>query len=190
MNNYTDIGLCSQALLKLGASPLSSFDDGTAETEVAASLYPLLRDALLSSYPWSFAVRHTSLPRLAEAPLVDYSCAYQLPPDLLRIISAGTGTRGQGLEYRVKGNTLHTNAAQVNLTYIFRPLENEFPPFFADALVARLSAEFCLPLTESTSRAELLAKVAGDEINRARLIDSQQDTPRKFEDFTLIGARL
>ena len=190
MNNYTDISLCSKALLKIGASTISSYTDGTAEAEVAANLYPLIRDGMISGYPWSFATAQMTLPRLAEQPLADYKYAYQLPHDLLRIVSAGIGTRGRGIEYRVKENTLHTNAEKVNLTYIYQPGENNFPPFFCDALVAKLAAEFCLPLTESTARAEFLEKVAEDELNRARLIDSQQATPRKFEDFTLVEARL
>lgn len=189
MNNYTDISLCSKALLKIGASTISSYTDGTAEAEVAANLYPLIRDGMISSYPWSFATAQMTLPRLAEQPLADYKYAYQLPHDLLRIVSAGIGTRGRGIEYRVKENTLHTNAEKVNLTYIYQPGENNFPPFFCDALVAKLAAEFCLPLTESTTRAEFLEKMAEDELNRARLIDSQQATPRKFEDFTLVEAR-
>lgn len=52
---YTNIGICSNALLKIGAEGITSFEDGTAEAEIAYSLYPLLRDGLLSAYPWSFA---------------------------------------------------------------------------------------------------------------------------------------
>ncbi len=44
-------------------------------------------------------------------------------------------------------------------------------------------------LTESSSRAEYLAKKAEDELARARLTDSQQATPRRFEDFTLVEIR-
>lgn len=155
---YTDIGLCSQALLKIGAATISSFEDGSSEAEVAANLYPLLRDGLLSVYPWSFASAQCALPRLTEMPVADYRYAYRLPPDLLRIVSAGIGERGQGLEYRIRENALHTNADKVVLSYLFRPAEKNFPAFFCDALVARLAAEFCLPLTESSSRAEYLAK--------------------------------
>ena len=54
--NYSSISLCSKALLKIGASSITSFEEGTAEGEVAANLYPYIRDGLLSSYPWSFAV--------------------------------------------------------------------------------------------------------------------------------------
>ena len=88
---YTDISICSNALLKIGAESITSFLDGTAEAEVAANLYPLIRDGLLASYPWSFAVGQKSLPRLAGVPLADYSYAYRLPNDFLRVLSAGSG---------------------------------------------------------------------------------------------------
>jgi hypothetical protein len=58
------------------------------------------------------------------------------------------------------------------------------------ALVARLAAEFCIPLTENSSRAEVLFRLAESELRLARLIDSQQDTPKAIEDFTLTGARV
>lgn len=51
----SSIALCSRALLKLGASTIASFDEGTAEAEVSANLYPPVRDALLSAHPWNFA---------------------------------------------------------------------------------------------------------------------------------------
>lgn len=186
---YTDLGICSQALLKLGAESITSYEDGTAEAEISSSLYPLVRDSLLSSYPWKFAIAQRKLQRLAEVPVADYKYAYLLPPDFLRVISAGIGGKGQGIEYTINENRLHTNKGEVNLTYIFRPVESSFPPFFCEALVARLAAEFCLPLTESASRAELLAKNSEELIKRARLIDSQQSTPRCFEDYTLLEAR-
>jgi hypothetical protein len=56
--------------------------------------------------------------------------------------------------------------------------------------VARLAAEFCLPLTENSTRTERLARIAEDELRLARLVDSQQHTPGRVEDFTLIEARL
>jgi hypothetical protein len=52
----------------------------------------------------------------------------------------------------------------VTLTYVFRAEEAAFPAFFAAALVARLAAEFCLPLTESASRAEMLHRLAEGEM--------------------------
>ena len=181
--------LCSRALLKIGAQPVASFEEGTAEAEVAANLYPSVRDAMLSSHPWSFALGQMDLPRLAAAPHADYAYAYQLPADFLRVLSAGSGGSGRGLLYRLHEQRLHANAPQVTLTYVFRPQESEFPPFFASALVTRLAVEFCIPLTESTSRAEMLHRLAEAEFRNARRTDSQQDTAKAVEDFPLIMAR-
>jgi hypothetical protein len=184
------LALCSRALLKIGAQPVASFDEGTAEAEVAANLYPGVRDALLSIHPWSFATGQSTLPRLAAVPTGDFRHAFQLPPGFLRALSAGPAGSGRGLGYRILESRLHTDADQVVLTYIFRPDESAFPPFFGSALVARLAAEFCLPLTENASRADLLYRLAEQELRAARQADSQQATARAIEDFPLVAARL
>lgn len=184
-----DVALASRALIRIGAAPITSFDDGTAESEIAGALFGPVRDALLSAYAWSFATGQVELAQLQTAPIADYDYAYQLPTDYLRAFSAGTGSKGRGLNYRISRGALHTNANQVILTYIFRPSEEEFPPYFDQALISRLAAEFTIPVTESTSRAESLFRLAQQEYERARQIDAQQDTPGKIEDFTLIKVR-
>lgn len=184
-----DIALCSRALIRIGAAPITSFDDGTAESEIAGALYAPVRDALLSAYAWGFATGQVTLSQLADAPLADYSYAYGLPADFLRALSAGTGGRGRGLGYRLSQGALHTDADNVVLTYVFRPEEEEFPPYFDQALIARLSAEFTIPITESTSRAEAHFRIADEEFKRARQIDAQQDTPNRIENFTLVDVR-
>lgn len=183
------IALCSRALLRLGAATIASFDEGTAESEVAANLYPPLRDAVLSSHPWSFATAQAALPRLAAEPLADYGRAFQLPADFLRVLSAGPGGRGHGLSYRIHENRLLCNSDEAVLTYVFRPDETGFPPFFDQMLIARLTAEFCIPITESTTRAQFLFRLAEDEFRRAKLIDGQQHTPPAITDFPLVEVR-
>ena len=184
-----DVALCSRALIRIGAVPITSFNDGTAESEIAGALFASTRDALLSAYRWSFASGQLALTQLASDPVADYNFAFGLPNDFLRAVSAGTGTKGRGLNYRIARGALHTNASAVVLTYIFRPDEAEFPPYFDQALIARLSAEFTIPVTESTSRAEAHFRIADQEYERARQIDAQQDTPNKIENFLLIDVR-
>lgn len=183
------IALCSRALIRLGAAPITSFEDGTAESEIAAALFSPVCAALLSAYSWSFATGQGVLNALETPPVADYQNAFQLPADFLRALSAGAAGRGRGLNYRIARNILHTNADTVTLTYIFRPAEEEFPPYFDAVLIARLSAEFCIPVTENTGRAETLYRLADQEFQRARQIDAQQDSPVQIEDFSLIKAR-
>lgn len=185
----TALALCSRALLRIGAQPIASLEEGTAEAEVAANLYAPVRDAALSAHPWSFATGQAPLARLLARPAADHAHAFQLPPGFLRALSAGTASRGRGIPFRIAEDKLHADADQVMLTYVFRPDESAFPPFFAQALVARLAAEFCLPITESASRAEMMYRLAEAELRAARQIDSQQDTPRAIEDFPLVTVR-
>lgn len=184
-----DVALASRALIRIGAAPITSFNDGTAESEIAGALYDSVRDALLSAYAWSFATGQVKLAQLGTPPVADYAYAYQLPNDFLRALSAGSGARGRGLQYRISRGALHTNASEVVLTYIFRPDESEFPPYFDQVLIARLSAEFTIPVTENTSRAEAHFKIAEAEYKNARQIDAQQDSPNRLESFPLVDVR-
>ena len=187
---FSDLDLCSQALVRLGAAPIGSFTDGSAEATVANRLYALVRDALLSTHPWTFSIRQTALSTTEAPQSGDYAFRLTLPADCLRVISAGSGGSQRGLDYRVQGHSIFADARSLTVSFQQRIAESDFPPFFAAALVARLAAEFCLPVTESAGRAEVLRKSADIELKQARLIDSQQSTPRRFEDFTLIEARL
>lgn len=184
-----DVGLCSRALIRIGAAPITSFNDGTAESDIAGALYAPVRDALLSSYAWSFAHAQISLTKLSQSPLADYQNAFALPNNYLRALSAGQGGRGRGVAYRIAQGQVHTDAEDIVLSYIFRPEEEEFTPYFDMAMIARLAAEFCIPVTENTSRADALYRLADLEFARARQIDAQQDTPGRIEHFTLTDIR-
>ncbi|WP_297010206.1 hypothetical protein [Thalassospira sp.] len=45
----SDIALCARALVMIGAAPIVSFEDDTAEAEVAGMFYPVIRDGTLAS---------------------------------------------------------------------------------------------------------------------------------------------
>lgn len=187
--SLSPLSLCSKALLSIGASSISSFEEGTAESEIAQNLYPTIRDGLLSSHPWSFATKQVSLGLLETAPKADFAYSYLLPSDFLRAISLGTGRKGRGIEYRISGNTLETNYKNITLTYISRPDESVFPAFFIQLFIYNLASEFCLPLTDNSSKAEYLFKKAEEVFKRAKLLDSQQEMPKAIEDYSLIEVR-
>jgi hypothetical protein len=79
----TALSICSDALLMLGAKPISSFDEGSDEASVANRLYPDIKDQALLMYPWSFSFKKTSIGRLLTTPINEYRYEYQLPGDRL-----------------------------------------------------------------------------------------------------------
>ncbi len=185
----TNIEICARALIRLGANPIAEFNDGSSESEIAYALYGSTKNALLSSYPWSFATRQITLLPSNANPIADYSYAYDLPTDILRAVSCGSGRRGRGVEFKILNGKLHTNYKDIIFTYIAEIDEEYFPPFFSSALITKLASEFSIPITESTSRTEMLYNLAEKEVEKARLIDAQQDTPNRIENFTLIDVR-
>lgn len=186
---FSALDLCSQALVKVGASPIHSFETNMAEARVARAFYETTKQNLLSCFPWTFATKNMRLAQMSDSPISDYIYAYALPHDFLRVLSAGNGTQSAGLTYHIKGTQLHTNSAEVYLTYISNVAETDFPPFFRQALTTRLSSEFCLPLTENTGLAEFLNDQAEKDEKKARLIDSQQETTRAILNFPMINVR-
>lgn len=180
----TAVELCARALLKLGAAPIASFADDKAEAMLAQGLYASVRNGLLVQYPWRFAVAQMALAPLQTAPLSEFTYAFQLPADFLRALNVSNG----GI-YRIVRHTLHSHSPEVLLSYIYQPDESYFPAHFQTALVARLAAEFCLPLTENTSRADVLMRHAEQEFAKAKRVDTQQDIPQALQHFSLINAR-
>ena len=187
--SLTDAGLCSAALLKLGARPIASLDEAGAEATCARILYPIVRDGLLVVHPWSFTMAAARLTPDPDPPLAGFTYSFPLPDDHLRTLSAGIGQTSRGLTYAIRGTRLLADAGSVTVAYQRRPDADAFPAFFVQALVARLAAEMCVPLTEGTGRAGELLQIAELDLRRARLADSQQSTPSRIEDFTLIEAR-
>lgn len=185
---YSDVELCSMSLIKIGALPITSFDDETAEAEIAKALYQPLLEGLLVAHPWAFSLAQQNLSAEADNPFEGYAYAFALPPEAMRTISARTKSY-RNCVYRVVGSYIVSDTQSLTLTYQRRPSSVDFPPHFVQALTARLSAEFCLPLTESASRSEVLQKLAGVELRLARLIDSQQASAKALEDFSLIEVR-
>ena len=186
---FSSIDLCSQALLKNGASPIHSFDAKTAESKIAGALYESIKQNMLSCFPWTFAIKTERLAKLATDPTADFLYAFQLPNDCLRVLSAGMNKKSTGLDYQIKANQLLTTADDIYITYLTDIPETDFPPFFRHALAARLASEFCLPLTENTTLATFLLKQAEFEEKKARMIDSQQETPRAILNFPMIDIR-
>lgn len=198
----SDVALCSRALVMIGAAPIGSLAEETVEAEVAGMLYGAVRDGLLGAYPWRFAARGAWLARLSGSDdgenadsagddIAGFDGAWQrfaLPGDFVRLLAL-RGAGGVIGTFELRRDAVLCDADQVYLDYVGRLPEASFPAWFDLALIARLAAEFCLPLTESTARADYLQKRADEQLRAARLADAQQSTPHAIEDFTLISAR-
>ena len=115
----TDISICSDALILLGSTTISSFSEGTDLASACSRLYPDLRDTLISRYPWSWSLKKVKLARLATAPINEWKYAYQLPGSILTgviaLFSSGSAS-ANSLNY---GWELYDDQVYTNLETVY-----------------------------------------------------------------------
>ena len=154
----TKLSICSDALIMLGASPLSSFSDGTDEAQVADRLYPDVRDTLLMQYPFSWSIKKVKLARLADAPINEWRYKYQLPGDMLgnpkAVFQSSAISDRPVRDFEIYADGLFTNLENVWVDYQYTPEPAEFPPYFVRLLRTALAAEFAEPITDQITKAQ------------------------------------
>ena len=180
----TDIELCSNALLLIGAKTISSFTEGGAGAEVAANFYPLTYESLLTRHPWRFAVGQKVLSRLVDTPVNTWAYAFQLPPDFLAAIKIYPGS-----DYEIFEDMIYTNQTELALDYIFKPDEARLPPYFSETLELRLASKFAFPVTSNKSTAELYHAMFVEALKFAKSKDSQGRPNTPIVDAPFIESR-
>lgn len=177
----TAIDIASNALQRIGESPISSFDEGGARGQVAGNLYTSTLRAMLTMHRWRFAVTQRSLARLVDEPLDDrYSNVFQLPSDYLMAIKVDPWS-----DYEIYGDgKVFSNQSTLIMDYIFQPSEGRFPPWFVLLMEYKLASEFALAVTSNKGYNELYEikymnqlAVAQFQDSQSRTIDAIQDAP-------------
>jgi len=154
----TKLSICSDALIMLGANPLSSFTVGTDDAQVADRLYDDVRDTLLMQYPYSWSIKKVKLAQLVQTPVNEWKYIYQLPGNLLGNPKAVFNVDAVGAtpqrDFEIYGDGLNTNYENVWIDYQYRPEPFEFPPYFVRLLKTALAAEFAEPVTDQITKAD------------------------------------
>lgn len=186
----THIDVCNQALVIIGAEPISSFTDGVTESIILANIYESTKEAELSAHTWRFATKQFELTAAAGTPVGRWSIGYRLPNDLIRLIAVTLN--GQRIEYDRYGDYIYTNLTENDfpvVDYIFRASEADWLPYFRQAFVWKLAALMASALERQAARIEQLIDMYDREIRKARAIDSQSQTSKSVSTGRLIGVR-
>lgn len=184
----TAVSICSNALLLLGDSPISSFAEDQDRARLASNLWEQVRDHILRSHPWNCAIKRVTLAPDTAAPAFDWAYQFTLPADFLKALSIGE--QGREGEYRIEGRKLLCDDNPLFLRYVFK---NENPgsydPMLVEALTAEMAHRMAYAITSSASMVETMAAKAAQIMRRARAVDGQDDTPEQLGDNPLVAAR-
>lgn len=186
------ISVCNQALSEVGSGYISSFDDGTIESETCKTHYNSVLRELLEKRYWSFAMRRYKLVALTEVPQYGFSNSYQIPSDCARVkgIESSDGRTYTG--WVQENGKIFTNFADVNINYLSSDVPTEhFTGSFESAFVYLLASRLAVPLAKSRELRNELMNIAEKKIIDACAEDGANSAPTQIMEHSskLVNAR-
>lgn len=189
----SQVDVCNQALIKIGAGTISSLADGTKQADLLSAIWNTKRDSELSAHPWTFAIKRVSLPASATAPAgTDWGYAYPLPADYLSMVqvgdsyvyydsSSGDDPDSGGPLFGIEGGSILSSVTSpLFIRYIYRVTNTGlFPALFCEALACRLAAELAEPLTQNLSKREAAWAEYKQAIRTAKRVNAIEIPPQR-----------
>tara|TARA_B100001057_G_scaffold385082_1_gene391743 strand:+ start:188 stop:802 length:615 start_codon:yes stop_codon:yes gene_type:complete len=199
----TDVSICSQALLLLGSTSISSFSDGTAPASIAQVIYPKVKAQTLGMYPWSFSLTKTQLARSASTPLSYWQYGYALPSDMVngvpRKVFVSNNTNAPNLtDYEIQGAELLSQEQTIFIDYQRDVNEQSMPAYFVQLLIYQVAWHLAEPVTDQTTKSEYWKTVAlgtpleslrGGYFRQATAIDGSGQSSQVLADYVLVDVR-
>jgi len=184
--SITPVDVCNIALLSLGESPISSFDEGTLAAKMCKANFVMAMRMVLQAFPWNCATARARMARLTATPAFGFSYAYQLPSDCLFIQSVSIDD-----VWRREGDRLLTDTESgVDIIYtadltissdgrtkITGGSRLGIDSLCANAVAYRLGYMIGEKLTGSGTRAQAMFELYKDALIEAKGVDAMQGTP-------------
>ena len=177
----TKFDICSQALTKVGADTITSFSDGTHESNVCSVMYDTIKKSLLYYTFWNFAIDKQQLNKLSETPTdKKFTSAHSLPGDVIRIKAVIDQNGLPNYTYRKEGQKIFSSLDTVILEYVQNMDETNMPSFFVEALVAKIATEINEAITGNGALTNRLANDFQQKLRASRIADGQENPPQNI----------
>ena len=199
----TDESICSEALILLGQTSITSFDDGTAGAGAASKIYPKVKSSTLGMYPWTFTLAKTQLAQLSDAPTNVWQYAYSLPAQMLTgvprsVYNSGNVGAAVVKEFEIQGNDLLTDYSTIYVDYQQSINEQAMPHYFVKLLTYQMAWHLAIPITDQSTMMETYRTIAlgplsesgrGGFFRTATSIDSAGQSTTIIGDYLLTEVR-
>jgi len=169
------VDICNSALIKIGVEPIVSLDDDSKEARLCKEQYPKIRDEIIGSHLWNFAMKRETLADLGITPAFGYSYTFALPADYIRVLH----TNNKSIRFKIEQNKrLLTNLDSISILYIAKIEDvSMYSPIFREALAYQLAVDLSYALVQNSSLSERLNAKAMIKLRDARSFDGQEGTP-------------
>ena len=188
------VDIANSALNLLGASTISAFTDDSKNARLINQRYEPVRNRVFRSHAWNCLHKRVQLAQNSTAPVVEYSYAYALPSDCLRVLKIHTGTNdsiNSEIDYKLEGRNIVTNEGTVYLIYIGLVTDpNEYDTYLQESISHQLAADIAYAVTNNATLANNYMTRADERLREARFIDATENSLGTIESNEFTDARL
>ena len=182
------LGIWNIALIELGEDPLTNITTANTKQILCAARYDDARQAVIRDHPWNSTKKYASLPASLTPPAFTWENAFALPPDFLRMNRIEDDLDA---DWEVVGNQLYTDqTAPLNIVYHWDLQDvTQFDALMVRCIGYDLALEIGPSLVRDDARMQRIALKLKDKAETAKLVDSQEDSPREWDDDILLRSR-
>ena len=188
------VDMCNSALNLLGASTISALTDDSKNARLCNQRYESVRNRVFRSHAWNCLHKRVQLAQNSTAPVVEYSYAYTLPSDCLRVLKVHNGTTDSiksDLDFKIEGRNIVTDEGTVYLIYIALVTDpNEYDSYLQESISHQLAADLCYAITNNATLANNYMVRADERLREARFIDATENSLDTIESNEFTDARL
>lgn len=190
------VAICNKALDLLGQKgEVTNIETPRTEQEIIfARHYDDTRQMVLRKYVWNFATERKRINRDAlNSPDFDYTDAYKLPNDFIRLLSFDDYQSLCEVEYELSGGYLLLNnngAASIRLRYIKDVTDvHKFDAGFKYLFSLYLAAAVAYKFSQKQTVLQRIYELIGVEEAKIISIDGQERPPRRVQRSKYLNAR-
>lgn len=185
----SEVSICNEALDILGAERITSLTQDHVNARECNACYAELRDREIEKHPWNFARKRVVLAPDTVAPAFDFSYAFTLPSNCLRILLPNDRNT---VDWSSEGGKILTNdGTSINLKYVAQITDpNAMPPSFRGALAAMIAWLKCEKITQSNSKKADAMAFYKFQIGEARRTNAFQRIAEDAPEDTWVTTRI
>ena len=154
------VDICNSALNQLGASTIISLTENSKNARIISQRFDSVRDQVFREHPWNALTKRIKLAQDSQAPVYEFSFAYTLPSDCLKVLSFSDSTSEylakNDINYKIENGKLLTSSSVVYLKYISRETDtSKYDSSLSETISAALAADIAYAITGSTTVMQL-----------------------------------
>lgn len=178
----TDVSICNNALLLIGANTITTLSDNVNEAVTCNALYAGTRNSLIQEGKWTFCLSVEDLTSSkADSDIDDYSYMFTIPSTVFRVFNKDDIPNN----YTIYGSKIYTNDTTCKVYCLKDPGEANYPDHFVRSLELKMASLLAAALENDESMNQLFDKLHTDALRKSRRIDGQTNPNLALSDFII-----